>query len=166
MTNAIRLHFLCGKAGAGKSTLSRTLATQHDAFLISEDIWLARLYPDDLRDFDDYLKYSRRIRQVVQPLVIDMLAHRSVVLDFPANTVRSRQWFGSIIEQARSAHTLHYLSASNALCLGRIARRNTERPEGSHVLDEATFMQITSLFEPPTPAEGFEVQVHEQGLGT
>ncbi|MCZ4314332.1 ATP-binding protein [Comamonadaceae bacterium G21597-S1] len=163
MTSRTRLHFMCGKAGAGKSTLSRTLAKQHDAVLISEDIWLARLFPDEMRDFDDYIRYSRRIKQVVEPLVVDMLAHRSVVLDFPANTARSRQWFGSLIQHAQSAHTLHYLRASNAICLRRIAQRNSERPEGSHELDEATFLQITSLFEAPSPAEGFDVQLHEQG---
>lgn len=163
MTTRTSLHFMCGKAGAGKSTLSRTLARQHDAVLISEDIWLARLFPDEMRDFDDYIRYSRRIKHIVEPLVVDLLAHRSVVLDFPANTVRSRQWFRSIIQQAQSSHTLHYLSASNAICLSRIAHRNTERPAGSHELDEATFLRITSLFEAPSPAEGFNVQLHDQG---
>lgn len=156
------LHFMCGKAGAGKSTLSKALAMQHDAVLVCEDIWLARLFPDEIRDFNDYLRYSRRIKDVVAPLVVDMLGRQSVVLDFPANTVQSRQWFKSICQQAGSAHVLHHLSASNALCLSRIAKRNAERPEGSCELDEATFMHITSFFEAPSPAEGFNVLLHEQ----
>lgn len=40
MTNRPCLHFLCGKAGAGKSTLARRLAEQHRAVLVSEDVWL------------------------------------------------------------------------------------------------------------------------------
>ena len=157
-----RLHFLCGKAGAGKSTLARSLAKQHNAVLLCEDIWLARLFPDELRDFDDYIRYSSRIKEVVAPMVIGLLGAQSVVLDFPANTPETRRWFRSIFEEARVAHTLHYVSASNALCLDRIAKRNVERPEGSHELDEATFMHITSFFEAPAPMEGFNVQLHEQ----
>lgn len=153
---------MCGKAGAGKSTLSKALSKQHNAVLISEDIWLSRLFPHEISDFNEYIKYSRRIKEVVAPLVIDMLAQQSVVLDFPANTVQSRLWFKSIIQQAKSEHTLHYVSASNALCLSRIALRNVERPEGSHEIDEATFMHITSFFELPSSDEGFNVEVHEQ----
>ena len=153
---------MCGKAGSGKSTMSKALARQLNAALISEDIWIARLYPEEIRDFNEYIMYSRRVKEVVAPLVIDLLARQTVVLDFPANTIQSRQWFKSIIQQAGSEHRLHYLHASNALCLSRIAVRNVERPEGSHEIDEATFMHITSFFEPPSSDEGFNVQVHEQ----
>lgn len=163
MTTQTTLHFMCGKAGAGKSTLSKDLARQHDALLVCEDIWLARLYPEELHDFNDYIKYSRRIKEVVAPMVVDMLARHSVVLDFPANTAQSRKWFKPIFRQANAAHTLHYLPASNSLCLNRIAKRNLDRPEGSHELDEATFMQITAMFEPPSSTEGFNVLIHEQG---
>lgn len=162
MANTNSLHFMCGKAGAGKSTLAKVLAREHRALHLSEDIWLARLYPNELRDFNDYLRLSARIRNVAAPLIIGALEHQSVVLDFPANTVKSRQWFKSIFQQAQTPHTLHHLSASNDLCLRRIAVRNEERPEGSHVLDEATFMHITSMFEAPSLNEGFNVQLHEQ----
>jgi len=39
------LHFMCDKMAAGKSTLSRRLAEQHEAVLICEDIRLQQLYP-------------------------------------------------------------------------------------------------------------------------
>lgn len=162
MEKQTSLHFMCGKAGAGKSTLANSLASEHNAVLLREDVWLTRLFPEELSDFNDYIKYSRRIKQVVAPMVVDLLARQSVVLDFPANTTESRQWFRAIFEQAAAAHTLHYVSASNALCLARIAKRNIERPEGSHELDEPTFMHITSFFEVPAPSEAFHVQLHEQ----
>lgn len=46
------LIFFCGKMGAGKSTLSRQLAEAENCILISEDAWLAALYPDEIKDFD------------------------------------------------------------------------------------------------------------------
>lgn len=154
------LHFFCGKAGAGKSTLATKVATLTSAVLISEDIWMARLYPTELHTFEDYLKYAERLKRVVGPLVIDLLKHQNVVLDFPANTVEGRKWYRMLCTAARADHTLHYLEAPDDLCLSHIARRNEERPEGSHYLSEETFHHITSYFQAPRPDEGFHVRVH------
>ncbi len=40
------LHFLCGKIASGKSTLAQQLVRGQQAVLLSEDTWLAALYPD------------------------------------------------------------------------------------------------------------------------
>ncbi|CUI95915.1 Uncharacterised protein [Achromobacter xylosoxidans] len=48
------LHFLCGKIGAGKSTLAARLASRPDTLLISEDAWLAALYPGEILSVADY----------------------------------------------------------------------------------------------------------------
>src|SRR5215217_4400560 len=81
------LHFLCGKAGAGKSRVAAGIAASEQAFLISEDVWLARLFGDQMHTFDDYRRLSLRLRTVVGPLAVEILqGGRSVVLDFPANT--------------------------------------------------------------------------------
>lgn len=153
---------MCGKAGSGKSTVAKALAQQHGAALLCEDVWLARLFPAELVTFDDYIKYSRRIKTVVAPLVIELLKQQSVVLDFPANTRETRFWFKSIFEAASVPHTLHFINTSNAQCLSQIAKRNIERPEGSHVLTEEAFYHISSFFQPPTVEEGFNVQTYEQ----
>lgn len=153
------LHFLCGKAGAGKSTLATALARAHAATLICEDIWLARLFGDRMQTFDDYRVYAQKLKTVVQPLAVDLLrAGRSVVLDFPANTRATRAWYRGVFEQAGCDHLLHYLPTPDALCLARIGRRNLERPEGSHHLSEEQFRHISSFFEPPEPDEGFRIQ--------
>jgi predicted kinase len=157
------LHFLCGKAGAGKSTLARQLAVEHQAVLICEDVWLARLYGDEMATFDDYRVRSLRLRSVVGPLVTDLLrAGQSVVLDFPANTRASRAWYRSLFEDASARHVLHHIDTPDRLCLDRIAARNVERPEGSHHLSEADFAHITSFFEPPQAAEGFDIQLPDR----
>lgn len=155
------LHFFCGNAGAGKTTIALRIAQDHSAILISEDIWLMRLFGDQMKTFDDYVRFSRRLKTVVGPLAVDLLnAGRSVVLDFQANTKAGRNWFRSVFEEARSAHVLHLVSASDEACLARIATRNFERPEGSHHLTEEEFIHISSFFQSPGENEGFNVSLH------
>lgn len=156
-----RLHFFCGKAGAGKSTVARALAESENATLICEDVWLARLYGDQMQTFDDYRRLSQRLKTVVGPLCLDLLrAGGNVVMDFPANTRLAREWFRALCDQSGAAHVLHYVDSTDVICLARIDRRNTERPEGSHHLSPEMFAQISSFFEPPAEDEGFQVQRH------
>src|SRR5919206_1995638 len=95
------LYLLCGKIAAGKSTLARRLAERPATLLISEDHWTSNLFADDLRTIDDYARLSARLRAAMGPHIIDILRQGlSVVLDFPANTVRQRNWMGSLIAAA------------------------------------------------------------------
>lgn len=155
------LHFFCGKAGAGKTTIASRIAQDQRAILLSEDIWLERLFGDQMQTFDDYVRFSGKQKAAVGPLVVDLLsAGLSVVLDFQANTKRGRAWFRSVFEKAGAEHVLHFVDSSDEVCLERIARRNVERPEGSHHLTEEMFFHISSFFEPPEESEGFNIKVH------
>lgn len=155
------LHFFCGKAGAGKTTVALRLAQEQRAILISEDIWLMRLYGDQLKTFNDYIRVSKKLKTVVGPLAVELLnAGQSVVLDFQANTKTGRSWFRSVFEQAGSAHVLHFVNSPDKTCLERISQRNIERPEGSHHLTKAEFIQISSYFEAPDETEGFNIKVY------
>jgi len=155
------LHFLCGKAGAGKSTLAKVLAKENAAVLISEDIWLIRLFGDQMKTFDDYFRFSEKLKNVVGPYVTDLLRlGNNVVLDFPANTKNSRLWFRSLFEESGAAHSLHFLETSDEVCLKRIDMRNIERPEGSHYLSKEDFAYISSFFEAPEDIEDFDVEVY------
>jgi len=157
-----RLHFFCGKAGAGKSTLARKIAEPEQATLISEDVWLSRLYGDEMQTFDDYKRLSLRLKTVVGPLVVELLrTGRNVVLDFPANTKMARDWFRALCEQSGSGHVLHFLDITDATCLSRIDNRNVERPEGSHHLTPEMFSYISAHFEPPQDDERLHVRRHD-----
>lgn len=155
------LHFFCGKAGAGKSTMAKAIAATQGALLLSEDVWLSRLYGEQIKVFDDYIRFSRKLDTVVAPLVVELLGlGQSVVMDFQANTRRRRSWFRSMFERAGANHVLHVLQTPDALCLERIRKRNAEKPEGASHLTEADYWHVTSYFEAPEASEGFRMQAH------
>lgn len=146
---------------AGKSTLSAQLATELQAILVCEDLWLSRLYPDEIQTFGDYLKYAARLKATLAPHLVALLRQgSSVVLDFPGNVPAQRQWFRSLFEAAGADHVLHYVEVPDAVCKAQLQRRNNERPPGSKVMTEDEFDHITSFFVPPDAAEGFNVRRH------
>src|SRR5713101_341960 len=154
------LYLLCGKIAAGKSTLARRLAARPATLLITEDHWTSNLFSDDLRTIDDYARYSARLRAAMAPHVVDILRQGlSVVLDFPANTVRNREWMRSLIAQADVAHELHHLDVPDTICRQRLRQRNAGGAHPFQVSD-AEYDQFTRYFVAPGPDEGFNVVVH------
>jgi predicted kinase len=159
-THAPTLYLLCGKIAAGKSTLARRLAARPATLLISEDHWTSTLFADDLKTIEDYGRYSARLRAAMAPHIVDILRQGlSVVLDFPANTVRNRDWMRSLIAQAGVAHELHHLDIPDAICRQRLRQRNASGEHAFQVSD-AEYDQFTSYFVAPGPGEGFNVVVH------
>jgi len=155
------LHFFCGKAGAGKTTVATRIATDCSAILLSEDIWMMRLFGDQMKTFDDYIRLSQKLKEVIGPLTVDLLtAGQSVVLDFEGNTKVGRSWFRSVFETARSSHVLHFVNTPDELCWERIARRNLERPEGSYHLTKEDFFHVSSFFQAPEAVEGFNIRTY------
>ncbi len=158
--NMPTLHLICGKIAAGKSTLANKLASEPSTLLISEDDWLSRLYPDEISTIDDYMRCSKRLRQVMGSHVGSLLGEGvSVVMDFPANTVSIREWMKGISDEAGVRHELHFIDVPNELCKARLKKRNEA---GNHEFSasEDDFDLITSYFMPPTPNEGLNVSMH------
>ncbi|MEX0633088.1 ATP-binding protein [Serratia ureilytica] len=56
---------MCGKAGAGKSTLAQRLAQQPQTLLLVEDAWLATLYEQEMTSLQDYARCSDRLRRAL-----------------------------------------------------------------------------------------------------
>lgn len=152
------LTFFCGKMGAGKSTKSKALAIDKNAVLLSEDDWLASLYPDQISTFEDYLKFSALIKPLVKSHVQNILkTGTNVVMDFPANTVRQREWFKQLCTEIACGHELVFLDLSNEQCLSQVAKRRVEQPERAQFDTEAVFNHVTSFFETPLENEGFKI---------
>src|SRR6185436_20343572 len=104
-TRTPTLYLLCGKIGAGKTTLARSLASRPATLLVSEDHWTSHLFADDLKTIEDYGRLSARLRAAMTPHILDILRHGlSVVLDFPANTIGQRAWMRQLIDRGQVAH--------------------------------------------------------------
>jgi predicted kinase len=158
-----KLLFLCGKMAAGKSTLSRELASRADAVLLVEDEFLERLFPGQIVDLAAYVTCSSRVRDALGPHICSLLSRGvSVVLDFPANTRGQRAWFRRLIDESGAEHELHFIDASDALCLRQLKARSEGLPPDHKWSTEAEFHAVTAYFQPPALDEGFHVIRYER----
>jgi predicted kinase len=158
-----KLIFVCGKMASGKSTLARDLANRENAVLLVQDELLDRLFPGEITDIPDFVKYSSRLKDALGPHICSLLSKGvSVVLDFPGNTKAQRAWFRQLFESADADHELHVLAASDALCKRQLKDRSKGSPHGAAWTTEAEFDAVTAFFQPPSEDEGFNVVHHER----
>jgi predicted kinase len=154
------LHMVCGKIGAGKSTLARRLAAAPKTVLVSEDDWLARLYPNEIHVLADYMRCAGRLREAIAGHIEALLAAgTSVVLDFPSNTIATRAWARGVFQSAGADHCLHYLDVPDEICKARLRARNLSGAHPFETSDEQ-FDQISSHFVAPMEEEHFNVVRH------
>lgn len=152
------LYFFCGKMGAGKSTKSKQLSIEKHAVLLSEDEWLAALYPNQIASFEDYIKFSAQLKPLVKKHVQNILSvGTDVVMDFPANTQKLRKWFLDMALEVNASHQLIFLNQNNEQCLRHIEQRRNEQPERASFDTEAMFHYVTKFFEIPEANEGLNI---------
>jgi len=154
------LYLICGKIASGKSTFARELAEQPGTLLIAMDHWMSTLYPVENKSIEDFARLSSRLREAMEPHIIDILAENlSIVLDFPANTVSWRKWMRNIISQTHVSHELHVLDVPDEVCKERLHRRN-QAGDHPYQVDDETYDLFTKHYCPPMPDEHFNVIMH------
>lgn len=155
------LHMLCGKIASGKSTLAAKLGRADGTIILAEDDWLGALYANQMSTPADFVRCSRQLRTVIGPHTVALLnAGVSVVLDFQANTIESRQWMHDILDQTQAAHALHVFDVPDAVCLERLRRRNAQS-DHPFAATEKQFHLISKHFVLPTDEEGFSIIQHD-----
>ena len=154
------LHLVCGLICAGKSTLCNALAVQPNTVLLGEDHWLKTLYGPEMQTVSDYVTYSKRLQNLLASHVANLLqTGATVVLDFPANTLKQRSWLMAVIEQANCQHTLHVLDVPIEDCKARLFKRNAQRTH-QFTVSEEQFDRFSVHFVSPTATEGFNIETH------
>jgi predicted kinase len=124
------LHFICGKAGAGKTTLARALGRSVPAIVFCEDEWICTL-GFEIKSLADFARASAKCHALIGPLAVELLRLGvSVAFDFSGNTPKARHWVRGLFEAAGADHVLHLIEASDAECLANIHKRNDEKPAG------------------------------------
>lgn len=152
------LTFFCGKMGAGKSTKAIEISREGNVVLLSEDEWLAALYPNKISSLNDYIEYSNLLKPQIKKLVQSILSSgTSVVMDFPANTLSQRDWFRSVFSEIEAPHSLVYIDLPNEICLKQIGKRCMEQPERAATDTTEMFELVTKYFMAPTSEEGFNI---------
>jgi len=148
------LIFFCGKMGAGKSTKAKEVSTEKNAVLLSEDEWLSTLYPEQIRSFNDYIKFSALLRPLIRSHVQNiLLTGTNVVLDFQANTLKQ------IATDINASHQLIYLDVDDKTCIEQIAKRRMEHPKRAAFDTKEMFHHVTQYFEVPTESEQLQMTV-------
>lgn len=151
--SAASLHFLCGKIASGKSTLAQQLVRGQQAVLLSEDTWLAALYPGQITQLADYIEKSRQLKSVLELHLVTLLQKGiTLVLDFPANTPEQRRWLKGLAEQAGCSYCCHVLNVSDEECKRRLAARNLSG-ENPFTTSAEQFDLITAHFSYPSEEE-------------
>lgn len=152
------LTFFCGKMGAGKSSKAKEIAQECNAVLLSEDEWLASLYPNKISSLNDYTEYSNLLKPPIKKLVQAILTSgTNVVMDFPANTILQRDWFRRIFSEVGAPHNLVFIDMPNEVCLKQLAKRRLEQPQRAATDTPEMFEQVTQYFAAPTAEEGFNI---------
>ena len=158
------LYIFCGKMASGKTSLATQLSQNNSSILISEDVLLALLYPNEITDVSSYALCAGKLKAGIRPLLVDLLCSGvSVVLDFPANTVQQRKWIKNIVVQTHALYELHYLDCPNSVCEAQLIDRAIKEPVRYATDTVEMFRAVTAYFEPPISTEGFEITVHKKG---
>ncbi|MFD7034833.1 AAA family ATPase [Mammaliicoccus sciuri] len=158
MNNLGTLYFFTGKMGAGKTTMSKQLTNEKNAVLLSEDEWLASLYPNKIKTIEDYQNLSKQIKPLIKKHVQNILCvGTDVFMDFPGNTKNQRRWLLNIANEINAYHKLIYINVDNQKCLEHLKIRQLEEPERNNFDTESTFNYLTSFFEEPKELEGLNI---------
>ena len=154
----VKLHFFCGKIASGKSTRAKQLMQEKKAILVSEDQWLATLYPEQIKNISDYIEMSQRLKSILEEHLIQLIKNgNTLILDFPANTAKQRNWLKGLADKANVASLCHVLMMEDEECKKRLSIRNQSN-DNPFKTSESDFEIITQHFSYPADDEQLSLQ--------
>lgn len=158
-----KLVFFSGKMGSGKTTYAKSLSKGPKTIYLSEDDILSSFYPSNINSIEDYVTYSKQIKPYILSLVKQLTENGlDVVMDFPGNTLKQREWFKKLIQVCQVDNRLIYLKIADDICIRRILKRRDDEPNRHKFDNEEMFLRIIKFFQEPTREEGFNLEIIEK----
>ena len=155
-----KLVFFSGKMGAGKTTLAKRISSVPNAIYLSEDEILSSFYPNEIKSIQDYVLYSKRIKPYIERLVKRLTENElTVIMDFPGNTLKQREWFKNLIDLCQVEGKLIYLKVTDEVCIHQILKRRKEEPDRHKFDNVEMFEKLSEFFQEPTVMEGFALEI-------
>lgn len=146
----VRLAFMCGPAGSGKSTVARAL--ERDGLVrlsFDQETWNRGLRTMPLASAD-----HAEIETVLRHRLVELVGQgRDVVLDFSFWSRRMRQDWRALLTPLGVSPEVIYLTTDRQTCLARINQRAAEHGD-DFVLDPQFAAAYFDGFEAPTDDEG------------
>ena len=140
------LFLLCGKPGAGKTTLANFLAQNYGFIHFSADDFMLRLF-GEIEDRNLFNKKLNACKELIYELCFKLLNNNDVVLDFGFWTKEERQHIRSTFSKY-NVFTI-YIKLSDDEIFNRIEKRNSNLKENEYFMDKETFNFLSSKFEEP-----------------
>lgn len=146
----VRVVFMCGPAGSGKSTIARRLEAEGMVRLsFDQEAWKRGIRQMPLSD-----DASREIESDLRERLVGLVREgRDAVLDFSFWSRAMREEWRGLLKSFGVIPETIYLPTDRATCLDRVMAR--ARAHGDdYVLDPETVLVYFDHFEPPTADEG------------
>lgn len=149
----IKVYFVCGFIGSGKTTYSKELADKHGAFRFSIDEWMIPLYGEhmDREVFDCRLTTLQGLfkESALQLFSLGI----PVIFDFGFWSKADRDSFTSWASGIGVESEIHYLDVSFDTCKQRAFARNSELNGKSFEMTPEMLDLFWSWFEVPMSTE-------------
>ncbi|MGH1345812.1 MAG: alpha/beta fold hydrolase [Nannocystales bacterium] len=164
------LRLLVGPVGAGKSTFARSQVSKEGGVLLDLDLWMVRLFGDDVRPKTDvvgwYLDRRERCRALIWALARDLVRDGvDAYVELGLVTQAERALY---VERARAEGmplVMHVADAPRELRRERVRLRNESGAPFTQVVPPAFFEHASDAWEPMTDSEtrGVAVQMIPDG---
>lgn len=144
----LKIYFICGFVGSGKTTYAKQLAISTPAFRFSIDEWMIPLYGEHMEraEFDARLANLQGLFKdaAVQMLELDV----SVVFDFGFWKKSDRLQVVKWAQEVGFDHEFHYVNTSFNVCCCRAFHRNLQG-NNSYEMTQEMLDLFWSWFEVP-----------------
>jgi len=140
------VYIICGRTGAGKTTLSKKIASELRAFRISHDEWLLTAFGSDIQQAD-FKTCCERINELIWRQVEQAITCGIDVILEGWGGRELRDQARQVLTQRNIHHQFITIECPKEVRLERVMRRNKSlNDEGFHITEE-DFQRMEELEE-------------------